>query len=156
MSEAPSPQPTEGRTRRVSVWLLGAISVFGLIGFILAFGMILARTVPGPRAAAPLNAAPLAALPAVAPQPGPRGERGAQGPPGPRGPAGESGIRIVRADCPGGNCTVECEADELLLMAHCGVGRGPATVQSERSALCRAPSRTKLDIIAACVKATAQ
>jgi hypothetical protein len=51
---------------------------------------------------------------------------------------------------------VECETDEMLLMAHCGSGRGQATFQTERSALCRATSRTKTEVVAACVKTTAQ
>jgi hypothetical protein len=49
---------------------------------------------------------------------------------------------------------VECDNDEMILMAHCGAGRGPANIQTERSALCRGPSRTKIEIIAACAKTT--
>jgi hypothetical protein len=130
-----------------SAWLLGGLGAFGLIGFIIAFGMIVAHSVrPSGTAVGIVSAASNG-------QPGPRGERGPPGPPGPRGPAGQSDIRIVRADCPSGNCVVECEPEEILLVAHCGSGRLQAYTQSERSALCRSPARGGFGIVAACLKA---
>jgi len=146
----PTPPTETGRIGHVSVWLLGAFSVFGLVGFIVAFGLIVARTAPGPQAA--IGAPP----PVVAAQPGPPGERGPQGPPGPRGLAGDPGIRIVRADCASGNCTLGCDEDEVMLTAHCGAGRPQAAYMNERSALCRSSSRSKIEIVAACFKAPPQ
>jgi hypothetical protein len=145
-SEPPSP-PQPNPAGRLSVWLLAAVSLFGLIGFIVTFGMILARTVPAPQAAM----APVMAIGQV----GPQGERGPPGLQGPRGPAGDTGIRIVRSDCATGSCTVECEHDEMLLSAHCGAGRGQAIYPNERSALCRTTLRTRFEIVAACAKASA-
>jgi hypothetical protein len=114
------------------------------------FGLIVART------ASPPQAAVSAMTPPAVAQPGPPGDRGPPGPPGPRGPAGDPGIRIVRADCATGNCTVACEEDEVMLTAHCGGGRPPTAYPNERSALCRSPSRAKAEIVAACFKAPPQ
>jgi len=130
-----------------AAWLLGGLGAFGLIGFIVAFGLIVAHTVVPQQAAVGVMQPPAAA------QPGARGERGPAGPPGPPGPAGRSDIRIVRADCPSGNCIVECDPEEILLVAHCGSGRLQAFTQSERSALCRSPARGGFEIVAACIKA---
>jgi hypothetical protein len=138
-----------------STWALGAFSVVGLLGFIVTFGFVLARSATPPHAAAPKASIAGESQQAVGlpGQPGPRGERGPAGPPGPRGPAGDAGIRIVRGECAGGNCTVECDRDEVLLTAHCGVGRAQAVYPTEHSALCRAPTaRARVEIVAACVK----
>jgi len=151
MSSEPTPSLENGQAGRTSVWLLAALSLFGLIGFVVAFGLIIARTAPSP------NAAPSAGTPPVAAaQSGPQGERGPAGPPGPRGPTGDPGIRLVRMDCSTGNCTVGCDDDEVILTAHCGAGRPQASFPNERSALCRSQSRTKVEIVAACLKAPAQ
>jgi hypothetical protein len=129
---------------------LGALSIFGLVGFIVAFGLIVARTAPSPQAAAPV----VEHFVSAPGQPGPPGARGPAGPQGPRGPVGEAGIRVVRSDCVTGNCTVSCSDDEVLLTAHCGVGRAQAIYPTEHSALCRSPSRAKVEVVAACVKSS--
>jgi hypothetical protein len=87
-------------------------------------------------------------------QQGPPGPQGPAGPPGPRGAAGEAGIRIVRLACSTGDCTLQCEPDEVLLTAHCGVGRTQAIYPTETSALCRSRSTARVEVVAACVRAT--
>jgi hypothetical protein len=131
------------------VVVLGALSVFGLIGFIVAFGLIMARTAPSPQAQV---AAPVQQFVAGPGEPGPAGARGPAGPAGPRGAAGDAGIRVLRSECSTGNCTVECAPDEVLLTAHCGVGRAQAVYPTEHTALCRSPTRAKVEVVAACVK----
>ena len=78
---------------------------------------------------------------------GPRGERG------PAGPAG-GGIRIVRSNCDAAACTVQCEADEVLLNAYCGAAHNPAIFPSEKSASCRARGAANSPLIGACVKSS--
>jgi hypothetical protein len=73
--------------------------------------------------------------------PGPPGPRGPAGPAGPMGPRGEQGppspsVRVLRANCLGGDCTVTCRDDEVLVNAYCGPARNPATFLAERSASC--------------------
>jgi hypothetical protein len=58
----------------------------------------------------------------------------------------------VRRDCGGGNCTVECDDDEMLLTAHCGAGRTPAAYPTDHSALCRSRGNAKVEVVAACLK----
>ena len=151
-------QGSDGKHARlwssVGVWALATLSALGLIGFVVVFGFVLARTVPGPRALAPQGPGAASAQPAAGSlgskgDPGPRGERG---PPGPAGSRGDPGIRIVRHDCAGGNCTVECDDDEVLLTAHCGIGRAPAVYPTEHSALCRSRGTAKVEVVVACVK----
>jgi len=60
-------------------------------------------------------------------------------------------LRIVRASC-GADCLVECGADEILLHAHCGARRTPATYSGERSASCRRHDPADDPLIAVCVK----
>jgi len=151
MSSESTPSPEGGQTGRTSVWLLATLSLFGLIGFVVAFGLIIARTAPSPHAAPGAGTPPLATA-----RPGPQGERGPAGPPGARGPAGDPGIRVVRMDCSTGNCTLGCDEDEVILTAHCGAGRPQASFPNERSALCRSQSRAKVEIVAACLKAPTQ
>lgn len=97
------------------------------------------------------------------PQQGPKGDPGAAGPAGAQGPAGPPGppgqaapasspIRAVRANCDASSCTVQCEADEMLLTAYCGAKRNPAIYPSERSASCRAPGSANSPLVAACAK----
>jgi hypothetical protein len=145
------------------VWLLGAMGILGLVGFVVAFSLIMARTTVDPQAAAqgvPRVQAPGAVQSSVTPQqqgvgqPGPPGPPGPTGPPGPRGAAGDAGIRIVRLVCNTGDCTLQCEADEVLLTAHCGVGRTQAIYPTETSALCRSRSTARVEVVAACVRAT--
>jgi hypothetical protein len=151
------------RPRPPELWLLGGLGVFGLIGFVVAFGLVLLRGDAPQVAAAPATAAPMgfvggpeaAGRPGQPGPPGPPGERGPPGPPGPQGRAGDAGIRIVRIECTTGNCTAQCESDEVLLTAHCGVGRAQAVYPTEHSALCRSPRSTaKVEVVAACVKST--
>jgi len=124
------------------------LSAFGLIGFVAVFVFVLGRPAVSPEPVAPkaVAAQPVAGVPGAKGDPGPRGERG---PPGPRG---DPGIRMIRRDCTGGNCTVQCDDDEVLLTAHCGVGRAQAVYPTEHSALCRSRATAKVQIVAACVK----
>ena len=145
------------------LWVLGAMGIFGLVGFIVAFSLLMARTTVDPQAAA--QGAPRVVTPGAAPssatpqqqgagQPGPPGPQGPPGPAGPRGATGDAGIRIVRLACNTGDCTLQCEPDEVLLTAHCGVGRTQAIYPTETSALCRSRSTARVEVVAACVRAT--
>jgi hypothetical protein len=98
-------------------------------------------------------------------QPGPQGEPGPPGPAGEVGPAGPAGppgaaapagsssqIRIVRANCTAATCVAQCDDDEELLIAYCGIGRNPATYPSASSASCRARTAANNPLVLACVK----
>src|SRR5262249_15627844 len=82
------------------------------------------------------------------------------GPPGARGrrraprPPGASGVRLVRATCDATNCTVQCDQDEVLITAWCGVARNPALFATEKSASCRIRGPANNPLSAACAKAT--
>ena len=135
MSDQPAPTPPPNPPQRLAspgALALGILSACGLIGFIVVYGLILERTAP--------------AVPGPKGDPGPRGERG------PAGPPGDPGIRIVREECTGNNCTVRCGEDEVLLTAHCGVGRTPAVYPTQHSALCRSPGSARVEMVVACVK----
>jgi hypothetical protein len=160
----PEVQPEARPPRRwpaPEVWLLGVLGVLGLAGFVVVFSLVVARTTPNPQAVAAAVPAPGAVQQLVTtPQGtvqgvhGAQGERGLQGPPGPQGPRGangDAGIRIVRTSC-AGDCSTQCEPDEVLLTAHCGVGRAPAIYPTESSALCRSRSNARVEVVAACVK----
>jgi hypothetical protein len=146
------PSPRSGRKGRQTVassgvLLLGSLSVAGLLGFVAVFASALSqREIPAQALAQPLPAAAAAGEPGPKGDPGPRGERG---PPGPRG---EPGVRIVRVDCAGTDCSMTCGNDEVLLTAHCGIGRTPAIYPTQQSALCRARGTAKVELVAACVK----
>ena len=145
----PPPSPPRKSWLPAETWTLGVFSLLGLIGFIATFVLILVRSdAPSPRALT------VEEVKTFAGKPGPPGERGAPGPPGPRGPAGEPGVRILRIDCTPTNCTATCADDEVLLTAYCGVNRAAATFTTETSAACRPPARGRLDLVAACAKAT--
>jgi hypothetical protein len=139
-------------------WTLGGLGVAGLAGFAVTFVLVVNHTFADSQAAAPVAARTVERAGTVGAavdmpvrgEPGPRGERG---PAGTQGPPGDPGIRILRYDCVGGNCTLKCEDDEVLLTAHCGIGRTPAVYSSENSALCRSRGTAKVQIVAACVKA---
>jgi hypothetical protein len=143
-----------GRPRRWSsaeVWVLGALSALGLIGFVVVFGLVLGHTTTIPQPATAnvpkgTETQHVTGMPGAKGDPGPRGERG---PPGPRG---DAGVRIVRHNCAGGDCTLACDDDEVLLTAHCGVGRAQAVYPTERSALCRSRATARVEVVAACVK----
>ena len=131
------------------VWVLGAFSVIGLIGFIATFVLIMVRT-PNAPVQRSLTIAEIQRLT------GPAGERGPAGPVGPVGPGGATGdaaVRVVHGDCPAGNCTAECADDEILLNAYCSPGRTQAVYPTEYSALCRSTGRGRVDAVAICVKA---
>ena len=156
--EQPSPTDTSkaGRWPSAEVWLLGALAVFGLIGFIVAFGLVMMRTAGNPqavpRADAPAGTQQLVTGPQALPQKGPQGEPGPPGPPGPRGATGatgDAGIRIVRSACSTGDCTLQCDPGEVLLTAHCGVGRTPAIYPTEASALCRSRRNARVEVVEA-------
>jgi hypothetical protein len=145
------------------VWRLGAMGVFGLVGFIVAFGLVMARTTADPQASMQGIQSPGGAQSFVTPQQqaagqqgagqaGPPGPQGPPGPAGPRGATGDPGIRIVRLACNTGDCTLQCESDEVLLTAHCGVGRAQAVYPTEQSALCRSRSTARVEVVAACVR----
>ena len=156
MSDQPAPPPPPSPPQRLAspgALVLGILSACGLIGFIVVYGLILERTAPAPQAAvsqvpapAPVVAEPAPAVPGPKGDPGPRGERG------PAGPPGDPGIRIVREECTVTNCTVRCGEDEVLLTAHCGVGRTPAVYPTQQSALCRSPGSARVEMVAACIK----
>ena len=138
-------------------WTLGALSLLGLVGFVVVFIAVLNFTVGGtPGAstdgsASPARTAALANAPQGRVEAGPRGERG------PPGPPGQSGVRILRLACAGSNnCTVECDEDEVLLTAYCGAARAAANFPSERSASCRGRSQERMFVFAACVKSQPQ
>ena len=128
------------------MWLLGAFSVIGLIGFIATFVLIMLRA-PNAPVQRTLTAAEIQRLT------GPAGERGPAGPAGPRGATGDAAVRVVHGDCGTGNCIAECANDEVLLNAYCNPGRTPAVYPTEYSALCRPTGRGRVDAVAICVKA---
>jgi hypothetical protein len=88
--------------------------------------------------------------------PGPPGARGEAGPTGPAGPAGPPGVssatRIVRSICDATTCAVQCNDDEILLVAFCGAARNGPIFSTERSASCRLRNAANSPIIGACVK----
>jgi hypothetical protein len=97
----------------------------------------------------------------VAGPPGPQGPQGPPGMPGPQGPAGPPGgpassIRVVRANCNADGCSVVCNPDEVVLTAHCGTRRTPATFPTERQASCRVRGGQSSSLIAACAKISAE
>jgi hypothetical protein len=144
-------QPYTGPERRklwstAEVWVLGAFSVIGLVGFIATFVLIMVRS-PNAPAQRALTAAEVQRLT------GPAGERGPTGPAGPRGATGDAAVRLVRGDCTTANCTAECADDEVLLNAYCSPGRTVATYPTEHSALCRPTGRGRVEAVAICVKA---
>jgi hypothetical protein len=122
------------------VWVLGAFSVIGLVGFIATFVLIVVRS-PNAPVQRTLTAAEVQRL------------TGPAGPIGPRGATGDAAVRVVRVDCGVGTCTAECADDEVLLNAYCSPGRTPATYQTEYSVLCRPTGRGRVDAVAICVKA---
>jgi hypothetical protein len=163
-NEEPAKFGAGERSRQLTLgeWALGALGALGLAGVAFTLGFVLNQNFVNPTSAAPERgqaaaSAAQTATPGVAfgvkGDPGPRGE---PGPPGPRGPAGDAGIRILRQDCPGGNCDVRCDDNEVLLTAYCGIGRTPAVYTSDSSAICRSRTTAKVQVVAACVKAPSQ
>jgi hypothetical protein len=160
-NEEPAKFGAGERARQLTLgeWLLGGFAALGLAGVGFTFGVVLNHNFINPTSASVERTAADPAAETAAPgvvvrgakgDPGPRGEAG---PAGPRGPAGQAGIRILRQDCPGGNCDVRCEDSEVLLTAYCGIGRTPAVYTSDSSAICRSRTTAKVQVVAACVKA---
>jgi hypothetical protein len=88
--------------------------------------------------------------------PGALGPTGMQGPTGPAGPVGSvgsaAGMRLVRSACDTGGCTLQCEADEVLVNAWCGAARNPTNFPTDRSATCRGRGTANNPLIALCAK----
>jgi hypothetical protein len=166
--DVPSDVSAERPSRRLSLgeWALAGLGVAGLAGFVATFVLVVGHWDVSPAAAPEALGASQTVQRTVTTgvggaypvkgDPGPRGEPGPAGPPGPSGPPGDPGIRILRSECAGGNCTVQCESDEVLLTAHCGVGRTPAVYPSQNSALCRSRATAKVEIVAACVRSASR
>jgi len=73
------------------------------------------------------------------------GPRGEQGPPSPS-------VRVLRANCLGGDCKVSCRDDEVLVNAYCGPARNPATYLGERAASCGVVANpANAPLVAVCV-----
>jgi hypothetical protein len=162
MNSEETPKFGAGERRRqltLGEWTLGGLAAAGLIAVTVTFAMVFHQNFIGRTSATPERAT--SSAPAATPgsavgakgDQGPRGERGPPGPPGPRGPPGDAGIRIIRQDCPGGNCDVRCDNSEVLLTAYCGIGRTPAVYTSDSSAICRSRTTARVQVVAACVKA---
>jgi hypothetical protein len=152
--EPPKSVARPQRWSSAEIWVLGTLSALGLIGFVVVFGLVLGQntTLPQPttsNARRATEAQHATGLPGLKGDPGPRGERGPAGPPGPRG---DAGVRIIRHNCAGGDCSLACNDDEVLLTAHCGVGRAQAVYPTEHSALCRSRATARVEVVAACVK----
>ena len=151
LASAAGSGPDKPRRRSsLEVWMLGIFSVIGIVGFLATLVLILMRAGDSQN----LLSRPVMRMPLQGAQGerGPSGPIGPAGPMGPAGPAGDPGIRIVRPDCPTGTCNLECNEDEILLIAHCGTGRLPTLYTSERGALCRSSVRAPAAVVAACVK----
>ena len=157
MSNDEASKPSSSRSKPGTL-LLGILSVGGLLGFVIAYGLLLNRGAP-PQSTAPVVSGE--AVPAVAGREGASGPRGPAGPKGDAGPRGErgpqgtpgdAGIRMIRQACAAGDCTVECADGEMLLTAHCGIGRNQAIYPTEKSALCRSRGTARVEVVAACVK----
>ena len=86
--------------------------------------------------------------------PGPQGQKGEKGDSGLPGPP--SGIRLVRANCDAANCAAQCNLDEVLLTAWCGIARNAAIFPSERSASCRIRGPANSPLFVACAKPASQ
>ena len=62
-----------------------------------------------------------------------------------------SRVRVVRANCNATACSAQCDPDEALLIAYCGVGRNTAVYPTERSASCRARTPANNPLVIACM-----
>jgi hypothetical protein len=94
---------------------------------------------------------------AAGPQ-GPKGDPGMNGVPGPQGlqgPPGPAGVsatlRVIRQNCLEGSCTAQCEVNEVLVTAYCGVARHPASFLSENAVSCGVvPTAANSPLVAVC------
>ncbi len=156
-SQPPPPAAPKQPWASPEAMILGAVSAVGLLAFAVVYALVLDRGAASPVAggAGLAPQAAVQAMPGSAPGParaGLRGEPGPRGEAGPPGPPGDPGIRIVRHNCSASSCTVKCDADEVMLTAHCGVGRLPAVYPTEQTALCRTTTTARVDVVGACVK----
>ena len=91
--------------------------------------------------------------------PGPKGDAGMNGMPGPPGPSGLQGrpgvsasVRVIRQNCVEASCTAQCDVNEVLVSAYCGVARRPATFLGENSVSCGVvPTAANSPLVAVCV-----
>ena len=96
--------------------------------------------------------------------PGPKGDtgmNGVPGPPGPQGPQGRAGVsasvRVIRQNCLEASCTAQCDVNEVLVAAYCGVARHPATFLSENSVSCGiVPTAANSPLVAVCAASSGQ
>ena len=96
--------------------------------------------------------------PGAAGPPGPKGDTGMNGAPGPQGLQGPPGppgvsakVRVIRQNCLEASCTAQCEVDEVLVTAYCGVGRHPASFLSENAVSCGVvPTAANSPLVAVC------
>jgi hypothetical protein len=93
--------------------------------------------------------------------PGLQGVQGPSGPPGPPGPQGPPGLasktHVIRVDCILQSCQAQCEENEVLVTAYCGVNRKPASFLGENAATCGiAPSPEDSQLVAVCVRSQVQ
>jgi Collagen triple helix repeat (20 copies) len=97
--------------------------------------------------------------------PGPLGPTGDEGPPGPRGAPGSQGTRgapgspgdatptrLIRQNCDLRSCTVQCNGDEVLLGAYCGLKHNSVTFLTENAVSCTPPSPANSPLVAVCVR----
>ena len=152
--EAPQQFSAGERSRRLTLgeWGLVALGAAGLVAVAFTFGFVINQTITTITPERVPAAVPVPATTTVVGAKGDPGPRGERGPPGPAGRAGDPGIRILRQDCPGGNCDIRCEDNEVMITAYCGIGRTPAVFTSDSSAICRSRSTAKVQVVAACVK----
>jgi hypothetical protein len=80
---------------------------------------------------------------------GPAGPPGSPGPQGPAGPPGVSGLRIFEVPCETDSCKGECNNDEFLWLAYCGMTRTAAIYSEGGTATCRVRGPA---LVVACVK----
>jgi hypothetical protein len=149
--------------------------VRNLVPIVLAAGLAACDKIPGlkgdPGPQGPPGAIGEAGPPGPPGPAGPPGPPGTAGPPGPSGPAGPPGstgaaggsaaapgpssqVRMVRTNCTATACSAQCDPDEAMLIAYCGVGRNPAVYPTERSASCRTRTPANNPLVIACMKST--
>jgi Collagen triple helix repeat (20 copies) len=121
--------------------------------FAIALALALASCGKGPQGdAGPAGPAGPKGDPGPPGPQGPAGLAGPQGPAGERGPAAAATVRVMHQSCLGGECTVACHDNEVLITAYCGPARNAATFLGERAASCgveASSSRSPLVVVCA-------